>query len=304
MDEFSKEIIQGRKTFFISPDKSLFPESYLEEYLTQGFECYFITGDIFLPLEIKINILVSTFEDCIIFFNIDSPVQNNDWPVFIEKIQRKYPNNLFGVIYEKRKFQNEKEKIERTYLLDIGIKCGATQLEYQKSVNFELIARLLFANQAMGRRKSVRAVLKGGCTVQFLTANKISINTKLMDISITHFSFIADGSQAAEIQEHEKIMDAHFYLKGLHFRSNAILLMKRPVPTGTLCVFAFFNDSGQLGLESYTKGQLVPKIYSILNENIMALLDSLFKQAYQAMLIQKRTMEAQAAAAAAEENPN
>ena len=40
-----KEIVTGRKTFFITPDTSLIPESYLEDYFALGYECYFVEND-------------------------------------------------------------------------------------------------------------------------------------------------------------------------------------------------------------------------------------------------------------------
>ena len=40
-----KEIVTGRKTFFITPDMSLFPESFLEDYFALGYECYFVEND-------------------------------------------------------------------------------------------------------------------------------------------------------------------------------------------------------------------------------------------------------------------
>ena len=66
--------------------------------------------------------------------------------------------------------------------------------------------------------------------------------------------------------------------------------MKRPVQNGFLCVFAFLNGNNALGLDSYTKGQLVPKIYSILSENLRSVLDGLFNQAYKEVQEQKRSM--------------
>ena len=83
MGNLVDEIVKGRKTFFIAPDRSLFPQAYLEEYLTLGFECYFIDTDIFLPIEIKIEIILSVFKDSILFFNIDAPLQDNSWPRLI-----------------------------------------------------------------------------------------------------------------------------------------------------------------------------------------------------------------------------
>ena len=66
-----KEIVAGRKTFFITPDTSLIPEVFLEDYFALGYECYFIEYDKRISLKKKIDILISIFHDVIIFFNID-----------------------------------------------------------------------------------------------------------------------------------------------------------------------------------------------------------------------------------------
>ena len=63
-----KDIVVGRKTFFITPDTSLIPEDYLEEYFSLGYECYFVNNDKILSLDKKIDILISLFKD-IIFQN-------------------------------------------------------------------------------------------------------------------------------------------------------------------------------------------------------------------------------------------
>ena len=136
MSSLVNEIIQGRKTFFIAPDKSLFPESYLEDYLALGYECYFVDTDIFLSISAKVEIILSVFQDALIFFSIDSPLQNDSWPNFISRLQKKYPRALFGVLYAKKQSNYEKEELERLYLMDIGIQCGCIQLEYQKKNNF------------------------------------------------------------------------------------------------------------------------------------------------------------------------
>ena len=171
MSSLVNEIIQGRKTFFIAPDKSFFPESYLEDYLALGYECYFVDTDIFLSISAKVEIILSVFQDALIFFSIDSPLQNDSWPNFISRLQKKYPRALFGVLYAKKQSNYEKEELERLYLMDIGIQCGCIQLEYQKKNNFSVLERVLFANQAMGRRKSVRACCNGFCSIKFSDKN-------------------------------------------------------------------------------------------------------------------------------------
>lgn len=154
-----KEIVAGRKTFFITPDTSLIPEVFLEDYFALGYECYFIEYDKRISLKKKIDILISIFHDVIIFFNIDYNVPDVEWPVFIKRLTEEYKNQAcIGVVYTKRQTKDEKTKLEYKYLYEIGLACGCVQLEYQKKQNFGLIEKILYANQAQGRRKNIRAL--------------------------------------------------------------------------------------------------------------------------------------------------
>ncbi|MEE1166254.1 MAG: hypothetical protein UHP28_03775 [Treponema sp.] len=280
MGNIVDEIIKGRKVFFIAPDHSLLPENYLEEYLTLGYECYFIDNDIFLPMETKVEIILSIFKDSILFFNIDAPISTIKWPSFILNLQMKYPEAIFGVLYNKRQSVTERQGIERQFLYTIGIKGGCIQLEYQKKNNFGLIEKTLYANQAMGRRKNVRAVCSSGCTFQLYNDKKDIITGKLNDISISHFSFTLDPN-ALSLAEYEKVPDIAFSVRGLHFRSDAVLYMMRETDLGTLFVFAFTTGAGQSGLESASRQLLIPKLYEIMSSNCNELLSKLFKAAGQ-----------------------
>lgn len=278
MGDIVNEIIKGRKTFFIAPDRSLFPQSYLEDYLTLGYECYFIDTDIFLPVDVKVDIILSVFKDSILFFNIDAPIQNTTWSALISSMQKKYPASTFGVIYAKRQSETERHAIEKKYLYNIGIQGGCIQLEYQKRNNFELIDKMLYANQATGRRKNVRAVCTNSCKIQFISPKNGVINASLTDISISHFSFILPIGQL-EIQDYEKIRDIGFTIKGLRFKTDAVLYMKRETPEGELFVMAFATKSEINGIPPVNKSLLVPKIYEIMMENCSELLDKLFSAA-------------------------
>ena len=53
MNEEQKEhIIEGRKTFFVVPDATLLPETFLEDFMARGYETYII-GDDRLPVKSK-----------------------------------------------------------------------------------------------------------------------------------------------------------------------------------------------------------------------------------------------------------
>ena len=274
------EIVTGRKTFFILPDTSLMPESYLEDYFALGYECYFIPFDKRYKMERKVKVITSLFKDLIMFFNIDYNLPNFDWDDYIyEYIHENNNADSVGVMYAKRQSKAEKALIERKYLYEMGIRCGCVQLEYQKTQNFELIGKILYANQAQGRRKTIRALCSSACTYTYTYGPyKDSITGTLQDISLSHFTVLVSGV-GLEIKLYEKIPDIHFNIRGFLFRSDAVLVMERPVNGDMLYVFAFVNSTGQNGLESRTKGLLVPALYKLLSVNCNAILDQMYQKA-------------------------
>ena len=274
------EIVTGRKTFFILPDTSLMPESYLEDYFALGYECYFIPFDKRYKMERKVKVITSLFKDLIMFFNIDYNLPNFDWDDYIyEYIHENNNAQSVGIMYAKRQSKAEKALIERKYLYEMGIRCGCVQLEYQKTQNFELIGKILFANQAQGRRKTIRALCSSACTYTYTYGPyKDSITGTLQDISLSHFTVLVSGT-GLEIKLYEKIPDIHFNIRGFLFRSDAVLVMERPVNGDMLYVFAFVNSTGQNGLESRTKGLLVPALYKLLSVNCNAILDQMYQKA-------------------------
>ena len=188
MDDTISFALEGRKTFFIATEASLLPESYLEDYLTRGYETYIIPDDRNCPLAKKVESIISIFEDSILFFYIDADVANLDWKTYIKQLQDRYGERiLIGVLYSKRHNDEERRRIEKYYLFDVGIQGGCISLEYQKTKNFSLIDRVMFANQASGRRKNVRAICDANSKISF-DYNGVTYTGSLSDISLTHFS--------------------------------------------------------------------------------------------------------------------
>ena len=271
----AQDIIAGRKTFFITPDETIFPESFCEDFLAHGYECYFIKNDKKISLEQKIEILISVFKDVILFFNLDAEIPGMGWPRLIRRLREKHGDQfLMGALFLKRQSKDEKAFIEYKYLYDLGLNCGCIQLEYQKKLNYGIIEKVLFANQAMGRRKSVRAIGNNGTTFGF-TYNKENINGILQDISLSHFSFISPEG-TLELSNYERIEDIQFNIKGFHFRSSAVLVMRRILENGdALCVFMFTTAKGGAGLDILTQQNLLPRLYELMNDNCLNLLERL-----------------------------
>lgn len=277
MDE--KNIYEGRKTFFVVPDQALLPESYLQDYLMHGYEAYIIGDDRYCPLDKKIEIIIETFPDSILFFYIDAEIQNITWKTYIAQLHERYKGKvLIGVLYMKRTVEAEKAAIEKYYLFDVGIQCGCIAMEYQKSKNFSLIDRVMFANQAQGRRKTVRAICDTNCKIVYTdTKTKANYIGIITDVSMSHFSCVFPNL-VPPFRDYEKISGMLLTINGIHFPSNGIMIARRETPAGSLFVFAFTKSNGQPGLESDVLPRVVDKIYQIITSRVKTLLWHKFEE--------------------------
>ena len=276
-EEVREHIIEGRKTFFIVPDVTLLPESYLEDFMARGYETYIIGDDRYCPLKAKVEVIIETFTDSILFFYIDMPVPGINWEKYIKELQQKYAGRiLIGVLYAKRQSEEDKKKLEKYYLFDVGIQCGCISLEYQKAKNFALIDKVMFANQACGRRKNIRAICDTRSRISFVTKNG-QIKGSILDVSLSHFSCVFD--KTLDLKLYEKVPKVLININGFHFISDAILVMQRPKNGVTLNVFIFSNSLGQQGLESDVEPRLLERIYQITSDKAKSLMRYKFEEA-------------------------
>ena len=268
----TKEIVTGRKVFFIAPDTTLMPRSYLEDFFALGYECYYIEYDKREGFEKKVKAIISLFEDVLLFFNIDYPVPGVDWEELIRTVSIDNNKKSFvGIYYAKRQSNEEKSFIERRYKTLVGLNTGFIQLEYSKSKNIEILEQALWSNQAQGRRKTIRALCNSTCTYTCMYEGSRE-NGILQDIRLSHFSIIIPPEQMP-VKLYEKIKDFHFNIQGLLFTSDAVLMMERETVGGRLCVFAFLNSNGGNGLEQRIKLLLIPTLYKLLSANVNMVID-------------------------------
>ena len=282
LDEATKNIVEGRKTFFIVPDVSLLPETYLEDYMARGYETYIIGDDRYCPLDVKVDIIIQTFTDSILFFYIDTTVEGIEWHTYIRDLQQKYGEKvLLGVLYAKRSTEDEKRRLEKYYLFDVGIQCGCIALEFQKAKNFALIDKVMFANQACGRRKNVRAICDNNSKVNFVTKRGL-VKGNVLDVSLSHFSCTFDAK--LNIKLYEKVKGIMMNVNGFHFSTDAILLMQRPLADGsTLFVFVFASSTGHQGLDPDNQSRLLQKVYQMVSEKAKRLMRAKFDEARKAI---------------------
>ena len=244
-----REFRLGKKTFFVVPDVSLFPEEYTKSFFLKGFESYFLDDDPYCSLELKIHVLLSLFSDVILFFNVERNVHGIEWPSFIRSLQKLYGSRAtIGIMYRKKNNPEETKKIEQLYLQDIGIGGGCIPLEYQKTKNLYLFLNALIANQANGQRRHLRAVCGPSYKMNFSFFGRL-YQCEIRDISISHFSCVFVGS-VPEIPMHQKILDIQMNLRGILMKVNGVCSLKRTVEEDVIHVFVFRSGDDHEGLSS------------------------------------------------------
>lgn len=272
-----KDFTYCRKIFFIAPDTTIFPESYLEEYFALGYEVYFVENEQHIDLKTKVRYLFSLFDDAVFFFNVDAVIPGVNWVDFISELSTRCRNMVsIGVFYTKKTNKEMGNLYARKYLYEIGVTAGCIQLEYQKKLNLMIIERVLFANQAKGRRQNIRALCTKDYNYSFIK-DDITFTGSLQDISLSHFSLmVPDDDKKLVLEVGDKIPEFHFFLNGLLFRSPVIMMMKRKSNEATLYVFAYMNETGA-GLNPRYKQQLAPNLYRLMTTKLKQIIELIHK---------------------------
>ena len=260
--------IYGRKTFFIAPDTSLIPKSYLEEFMERGYETYIINDDYACSIQTKVREIVKLFPESILYFNIDATIEGIEWKSYIRELHEYLGDNiLIGIFYSSKRTPEEEERIKTYYVRDVQIRAGCFSLSARDHNNFDSILGALAHAGAKGRRNFVRAVCSSESTAKF-EHNGTGYTANLLDVNITHFRCDLD-SVTDDFKIFDKIHDVAVYVNGSSFLSDAVLIMQRNSNGKKLCIFMFIKKDGTPDLDKETQKKLNQKIYQIvLNENM------------------------------------
>ena len=265
--------IEGRKTFFIAPDVTFVPESYLGDFLARGYEAYIIRDFRFYPIYEQVKIIIETCPDSILFFFIDADV-GVDWAKFIKYIQEEFKDKaLLGVLYAKGRSPEQKSMLEKYYLFDLGLQCGCIELEYNKEKNFAIIDKVMYANQACGRRKNVRAICDSAASANFIYQGAV-VKGRVSDISVSHFSFIPDPNYTfPDIPLYTKIDEITLSFKGMRFKVPANLVIQREISEGKILqVYLMLRSNGQAGLDEDIAEKVRERIYVMVTDKVKEVL--------------------------------
>jgi hypothetical protein len=268
--ESKKDIVDGIKTFFITPDLSCMPEDFLPSFFLKGFEAYYLLDDPYLDMPSKVEVLFSLFPDLILFFNIDRKLSGIDWPIFIASLKKRYRDRaMIGVLHSQRKDESEKKALEVTYLYDIGIYCGCIPVGERRASNLMLLMGVLTANQANGRRKYLRTICTAACSLNLEREGQRYAAT-VKDVSVSHISCVFDLINP-DIPIYEKCRSIQLNLAGTICAVDAVVCKKRIVEGSLLYVFVFCTNRDRSGLEPDMLGKVNGFIHAQYARRVMGL---------------------------------
>lgn len=257
--------IFGRKVFFISPDSSLIPLSFMEDLCTLGYESH-IVGQSDGSITKNIDLITKHFPDALFFFNIDSAEPDMSWIAFIRQLRRQNEHILAGVTFTADNADRAR-KVESEYGSEVSPQAGCIALKKNDNDgNFKAIVAALEKTGAKGRRNNIRARCDKSSVIAFEHGSS-SYKAQLEDVNISHLCCILNEEAIRGMKIYDKIRNARINVNGLEFKSDIVLIMKRKKADIMTAIFMFIRDPDDMpGLANGLEAPLNKKIYQITSK--------------------------------------
>ena len=260
----------GRKTFFIAASEDLVPESYLPQFIEQGFETYLISANDERTMKDKVANIIRMFPNSILYFCIDKDFTN--WKSYLSELKNEQKNDfLLGIVFESRN-DGQAERIKSEYNRVVRVDAGYLALKPNDAGNFLSIQTELSKLKAKGRRNSVRAECDSRSRVEF-TRGGVNYKARLLDVNETNFSCHIEDI-APDFPVFEQLHGITMFIEGLTLRVSAALIMKRLTTDEKKCIFMFIKEDGTPDLDEENAKLLSKKISEIIINRNMAKLNA------------------------------
>ena len=213
MMKYEKNInFYGNKVFFLYPH-SVIQNEMIIELIRNEYEIYIISD------HEKIIPILRKYKDSILFINIDTILQEDEWEKYIKEIMQN--NEIEGTKIGILTYNNDKALAEK-YLMEILVPCGFIKLSLGIAASTNIIIKVLDANEVKGRRKYVRA----NCMNMSMTSFNAKIGEKyytgkIMNISSAGMSCAFDENVDIELKTF--IPDIQLKLKGVICKISGVI---------------------------------------------------------------------------------
>ena len=208
---------EGKKIFLLYP-KSVIKDDMLDVLIMAGYETYTLLD------KDKARKLMAKFPGSIMFINIDEGLSEAEWEVFIRGIQAdpKTKDCRLGIMS-----YNQDQALMQKYLMDMAITCGYVQLKLGLQESTKIILNVLEANEARGRRSSIRANCEDdvNATVNYKGYSGF-LHGKILDISSAGIAAKFDKMENIPLKTILK--DVQLKLRGGIVMTDLIFIGQRP----------------------------------------------------------------------------
>lgn len=228
----------GKKVFFLYPP-SVIRDELIGRLLDQEYEVYMLK-------DIKmIEALLPRHNDSLVFVNIDAGLSEPEWEEWIRKklADPKLAKIGIGIVS-----YNTDEKLQKKYLMDIGIQCGFIKLKLGLDESTKILLATLKANEGKGRRKYVRAnCSKDALSGINLREGPIQTTGRLLDMSIVGFSCILNPDPG--FAKNRVLHDVQLRLRASLLRTKVVIFGSRSHEGQTVYVMLFTEPHNQAARE-------------------------------------------------------
>ena len=206
----------GKKVFLLYPH-SVIRDDMLDLLIMAGFETYTLVD------EKKAQKILAKFPDSIMFINIDEGLKEQDWENYIREIMSSpmTKNNRLGIMS-----YNQDQDLMKKYLMEIGLHCGYIQLKLGLQESTRIILSALVANEAQGRRCSIRAACEDDINASINYRVDADVyRGKILDISASGLA--AKFDKPPRMEANSVVLDAQLKLRGGLIMTNLVFMGSR-----------------------------------------------------------------------------
>lgn len=271
MQDWDEDRGLAPKVFFVAPDPAVVSEAFLETSFLLGYEAYLLADDSEAGLQHRVDVLVDTFDELLLFFTIDLAALES-WTEYLGGLQERHGNRVrLGVLYDRPSSSALDARIKHLFLLEAGLCGGCVPLHASGRKNHQLLLDVLAANQAAGRRKNIRMRCHALHSIDFPTE---SIDAVLLDLSISHFSARFDGDPGWELGT--RLTRVQLRFSGHQLLVNVLVSLKR-VHEGRVIYVMLFHPEAGAGRSDQMRSLLNALIYRQFRARTEAFLEERFR---------------------------
>jgi hypothetical protein len=220
MEESRAPGFNGKKVFFVQPN-SVIQKEMVAELIRQEYEVLLIND------ANRAKKVFAKYPDCLAFLNIDEGLSEVDWEALVTEVQADptLSQVKLGILT-----YNTDPELAQKYLMDHMVPCGFIKLSLGLAESTSIVAKVLDANEARGRRKYLR-VHCGDNTKLNVKLEGSVVEGRIIDISSVGMACSLKTPQ--ELKLHSVLESIQLQLKGTLCLVNGVVMGSRLLEDGS-----------------------------------------------------------------------